>query len=205
MTRHRRQGQAIIEFAFVFTGIVMFIYVFTKVWSWASGTIVQRQERFQATRLAAGQPATAGAPVGYQRPPLRLVGAPDTVAGDGNPDENPPLPPPDGPIGSQPCDAAIPFYDAAHAKMDEADRMRQEDIPPAQALVEQRQQQYQSIVNACANIGKNAGKCMVTIAPPYQQRLNQAIDALMQLTNAISQLMSEARDLIAQGRAACGL
>src|SRR3990167_8411656 len=63
-------GQTIIEMVIAVTGIVMFIYVFTRIWTWTSGTIVQRQEAFQATRLAAGQPDCAGAAVGYRRPPL---------------------------------------------------------------------------------------------------------------------------------------
>ena len=109
-----RYGQTIIEMVIAVTGIVMFIYVFTRIWTWTSGTIVQRQEAFQATRLAAGQRASAGTPVGYQRPPLRLVGAPDTTGGDVPPGditlELPPLP----------CTAAEPFFQQAQILFDEA-------------------------------------------------------------------------------------
>ena len=120
-------GLTIIEMAIAATGLVMFIFVFTRVWSWTGGTIVQRQEKFQATRLAAGQPDCAGMPVGYQRPPIKLVGMPDTVGGDGTPDEGPCRG-----IGTPPCTAAEPYYERAKQLFEEADVLIRQAVEKSQ-------------------------------------------------------------------------
>ena len=123
-------GQALLEFAISLIGIVMFMYVLLKVWVWLNTMIVGRQASFQQTRLAAGQQASAGTPVPYQRPPIRLVGTPGSTGGlpgDGI----------DLLLGDAPCTAAESFYlsaqelfaeakalqDLANAKMEEAGRL----------------------------------------------------------------------------------
>jgi hypothetical protein len=114
-----------IEMTLAFVGFAVFIYVFLNVWVWMNGMIVQRQEAFQATRLSAGQEATAGAPVGYQRPPIELIGQPGAVGGDRPPVE---LPPPiaDVPVGEAPCQAAVPFYEQARTLLAEAAALQAE-------------------------------------------------------------------------------
>ena len=116
----RHGGQVALEFVLSLAGLVMFIYVVLQTWMWLTGTVVHRQESFQATRLAAGQVATAGMRVPYARAPITLLGSPQATSGvpglGGGP---PPLPPP-------PCAAAVPFFDQA-TELYRLGRERQEE------------------------------------------------------------------------------
>src|SRR3990167_9456070 len=85
-------GQSMLEFAIAFAGLVMFIFVFTRVWTWVNGTMVQRQEAFQRTRLAAGEAASAGIPVPYVPDPIALVGLPNSTGGVPRDPLGPPVP-----------------------------------------------------------------------------------------------------------------
>ena len=120
--KYHYRGQVMIEFAISLTGLVMFIYVFLKMWGWLSGMIVHRQSYFQATRVDAGKVATAGKEVGYAREPLKLVGIAGSVGGDGIGFPSIPVPVP-------PCAAAKPFYDQAKAHFDQAAAYRAQAKP----------------------------------------------------------------------------
>ena len=86
-----QRGQVTLEFAISLTGIVMFSYVVLKSWVWMNTMLVRRQAAFQSTRLAAGRVATAGQPVPYRRPPLALIGGPESTGGiPGGPGTLPP-------------------------------------------------------------------------------------------------------------------
>ncbi len=74
LLRQGRRGQAMLEFGVGIIGAVAFFYVLLKCWMWMNQTLIERQQSFQQTRLAAGQIGYAGMPVPYQRPPLSLFG-----------------------------------------------------------------------------------------------------------------------------------
>ena len=133
-----RRGQSMLEFAIAFAGLIIFIYVFLNVWVWLNGILVQRQQTFQRTRLAAGQPSTAGTPVGYVRPPIKLIGPASSPGGDPPPTIPPPTPGPPPP----PCEAAQPYYDQAAALTAEANALMDQAtqaLAPVQGYTEQIQ------------------------------------------------------------------
>ena len=113
-------GQSFLEFAISLVGVVMFIYVLLNGWVWLTGTIIGRQAAFQATRLEAGQVASAGNPVPYQRPPIRLIGVPSSAGGRS------------GPVGLD----LIPKCEAGEPFIAEAERLLQ-DINTLKAQAEQ--------------------------------------------------------------------
>ncbi len=125
-----------VEMAVSLVGVVMFVFVMLKSWHWVTTTIVERQAVFQDTRWDAGQWATAGTPVDYERPPLELIppgpgtSTFTTVPGGGIP-----------PV-VLPCDEAAPHYaeaerldQEAEGKSAEAERLFQQ----AKTLNDQRE------------------------------------------------------------------
>jgi hypothetical protein len=201
MMRDRRRGQVVVEFAFVFSGVIMFIYVFAKVWTWASGTIVQRQEAFQATRLVAGTKDTAGSPVGFTPPLIQLVGNPNAIGG--NPPPGPPSP------GVPPCAAGQPFFDQAEIILAQARALR------AQAAAEQARSAAlgKRLSNLWAQVRvecKGSGKRRTcSLVGPFaaiaatQALFDASVLLAQQLTAQALALEAQAQALIDQGFAAC--
>lgn len=152
----------------------MFVYVVMRVWVWLDTMIVQRQGSFQSTRLAAGQIATAGEPVPYQRPPIRLVGAPGSTGGL-----------PGGGVGlipgDPPCTAAEPFYASATDLFAQAQALQDladEKTAEAQQLGDQLAELTSQIHIVCSGKGKKK-KCWAV--GPFDE-INQTQTALNQTT-----------------------
>lgn len=150
----RRRGQVLLEFAISMFGVVAFMFVILKTWGWMSATILQRQEVFQQSRLAAGQDSSYQ-PVGYQRPALSLIGPMSSAGGPPGKWE----PPIDVPTASPCADAdqvfaasvelmedATALFEQAKAQLEplttqlkaaeERIAQLQQEIPPAQAVVD---------------------------------------------------------------------
>jgi hypothetical protein len=180
----RARGQALLEFAISLIGIVMFFYVLLKVWVWLDTMIIGRQTSFQQTRLAAGQQATAGTPVPYQRPPIRLVGTPGSTGGL----------PGDGVdliLGDPPCTAAEPFY--AKAKQLFAESHSLQDLAHAKTLKAQQLSQKLAELTSqihvvCSGKGKKK-KCKVV--GPFAE-IDQTKAELDQTTAEAKALMNQA-------------
>ena len=183
-----------LEFSLSFVGLIMFIYVFTRVWSWTSGMIVQRQQAFQHSRIAAGQPGSAGAPVGYARPPIRLVGQPSSPGGDphGLPS-----------IGEPPCTAAQPFYDQARVLLEEARDIADNQLPPVMERLKRQAGDLQIMVNHCASLKKDQQQNCFRAIPPMQAALERTQAELKDLEAQLQAKMSQIQQLVAQGNAAC--
>jgi hypothetical protein len=191
------RGQSILEFAISFFGLIMFIYVLVNVWMWVNGIMVGRQRAFQTTRLAAGQRGSAGTPVGYARPPIKLVGQATTPSAD---------PPPGWTgivIGPPPCTAAEPFYEQAILLANEARLLAETQVPPLSAEIEALANQLVAMANNCASqSSKNQASCYAAMAP-VQAQLNAKTAELNALEAQIQSLVNQANALVLQGNAAC--
>jgi hypothetical protein len=188
-----------LEFAISFAGLIMFIYVLLNVWVWLNSIMVERQRAFQRTRVSAGQEGTAGAPVGYARPPIRLVGLPTSPGGDK------PASPLDLVIGEPPCVAAEPFYTEATRLLGEARAIADGPLAAATARAQALQKQIQATIAYCSgrSTRKRRGRCFAELLPPLQAQLKAVTDQIRTLSDQIRDLMDRARDQVKLGREAC--
>lgn len=198
----RNRGQSMLEFAISFAGLIMFIYVFLNVWVWVNSTLVGRQQKFQDTRVAAGQQGSAGAPVGYARPPIRLVGTSSSSTGDGDTGGIAFVPPP-------PCLAAEPLYTQAQALYDEAvvllDQSKALSLE-IQALGARLRELTSQIRVVCSGGGRRR-RCWVE-GPFAEINATQALLSaksaeVKSLTEQAKAKYDEAGALMAEGDAAC--
>ncbi len=97
------KSQVALEYVIALFGAVALIYIILNVWYWLNRTLAERQGMYNTSRLAAGQARTAGQPVGYQRPPISLLGSVNDPASYYNPGDPGSLPPP----SQAPCDDAL--------------------------------------------------------------------------------------------------
>ena len=191
------RGQSILEFAISFTGLIMFIYVLLNVWVWLNSIMVERQRTFQRSRIAAGQPGSAGTPVAYARPPIRLVGLPSSPGGDVPPN------PLDLTIGDPPCAAAQPFYQEAIRLANEAKAIADTQIPPVSAQLQQQANDLKNMAEYCASLRKKSQPNCFRALPPMQAQLNVTADQLRDLNAQVQAKVSQARQQIDLGSAAC--
>ena len=190
-------GQSILEFAISFVGLIMFIYVLLNVWVWLNSIMVERQRAFQHSRLAAGQAGTAGVPVGYVRPPIKLVGLASSPGGDA-------LPPGLGlVIGDPPCTAAEPFFQQALSLANEAKAIADNEIPPVAARLEQRANELKTMAEHCAGLRRRSQQNCFRAVPPLQARVEETRAELQNLTDQVQAKHDQAQQLVDQGRAAC--
>ena len=185
-----------LEFAISFVGLIMFIYVLLNVWVWLNGILVGRQQAFQQTRLAAGQPGSAGTPVPYARPPIKLSGLPSSAGGDTPPGTV------DLIIGDPPCTAAQPYYDQAMVLANEAIELSNQVIPLS-AQINAKAQQIQSLAAYCSSLPKKKqGGCFAGL-PPLQAQLTALENQMIALDAEIQDKVNQAEALVEKGKAAC--
>jgi hypothetical protein len=55
-----KKGQSTLELAVVFISMILLMGGMIKIWFWSNNQIVERQLRYNATRVAAGQPLGTG-------------------------------------------------------------------------------------------------------------------------------------------------
>ncbi len=200
-SRHR-QGQVILEFVISLGGLVVLTYICLSVWIWLNRMLAERQDVFQRTRLDAGKVATAGMPVDYTRPLLRLIGPPGSDAGGPGSDG------PGGlPILEAPCDAAIPYIEAA--------KLRQGEFLFINAKLEFLSARVEVIGNRIKTVASQLPQACVkhpeSLCPLLQRSLSmkkKRLKCILQneippLIARLMQLHQEIQALILQGTQAC--
>ena len=196
--RRQRCGQVLLEFAISLVGLIMLTYVVLNVWTWMTIPIVQRQDAFQRSRLAAGS-SNPGKPVQYRPPLLSLVGPPGSRGGQNLPPD----------IFDVPCTAAQPLYDQAKALLDEVNRsgglieQRDAENAEAQRLAGVIRGLVQDMQVNCANNGEACYNFFLDIIHQKKRRMQEHADNAQALTERIKTNYDEAMRLIQEGRALC--
>lgn len=137
-----RQGQVFLEYAISAIGVVMLLALAVRIWMWVNTTLVERQGKFQASRVEAGTRNTAGAFVDYsplRDRPLRLAlidtqgglewsQDPDSLTSAGGTRGVP------APAGR--CDAGESYFERANELFEEARDLRNQSDAYAEEAIE---------------------------------------------------------------------
>ncbi|MCI0529740.1 MAG: hypothetical protein L0Y56_20045 [Nitrospira sp.] len=199
--QNQKRGQVLIEYTLAIFGVVMFLYVTLNVWFWFNQMLMERQKSFQDTRLDAGQRETAGLLVPYERPPIRLIGGPNSTEGDDpDGDEEPGedfIPP------EPPCDDPGNLFEQCQAAQ-ETVAEKGEEIAILSAEIESLGTQIEEESLACEEEDeKDQGECFEENVQPLLDRLNEAIDELNTLQGELDEAMDNATAICQEAEEAC--